>query len=114
MMRTEVPYLNKGVTGSTPQVSVDLRMAGVDENMLAGRLTRALSLVREKAGKKRKVRAGTTDGGDNIFAFYSRMKRADEGCAFPNVNGFCNYIHMDKFEMSTKRRQGIKKDRSEW
>ena len=72
-------------------------MTGVDENWLAGRLTGALNLVGEEAGKERKAGAGTADGGEKISAFYAREQRADGGCAFMDVNGFCNYVHMYEF-----------------
>ena len=72
-------------------------MTGVEENWLAGRLTGALNLGREEAGEERKAGAGTTKDGEKIYAFYAREQRADGGCAFMDVNGFCNFVHMDQF-----------------
>ena len=73
----------------------EVAITGVDGNWLTGRLTGALKLGREEAGKERKAGARMTDGGEKICAFYAREQRADGGCAFMDVNGFCNYVHMD-------------------
>ena len=62
-------------------------MTGVGENWLAGRLTGALNLGREEAGKERKAWAGTTEDGEKICAFYARGQGADGGCSFMDANG---------------------------
>ena len=72
-------------------------MTGVEENWLAGRLTGALNLGREEDGKERKAGAGMTEDGEKICAFYAKERRADGGCSFMDVNGFCNFVHMDEF-----------------
>ena len=72
-------------------------ITGVDGNWLTGRLTGALNLGREEAGKGRKAGAGTADDGEKNSAFYAREQRADGGCAFMDVKGFCNYAQMDEF-----------------
>ena len=85
-------------------------MTGVDENWLAGRLTGALNLGGEEVGKERKAGARTTDDGQKICAFYAREQRVDGGYAFMDANGFCNYVHMDKFgrvdQEKGKRKEG--------
>ena len=83
-------------------------MTGVDENWLAGRLTGALNLGGEETGNERKV--GTTDDRQKICAFHAREQRADGGCAFMDANGFCNFIHMDKFERVDKEKAKKKKE----
>ena len=77
-------------------------MAGVEENWLAGPLTGALNLGREEADKERKAGARTTEDGEKICAFYAREQ-------FMDVNGFCNFVHMDEFRRADKekaRRRG--------
>ena len=69
----------------------------------------ALNLGREEADKDRKAGAGTTDDGEKMCVFYAREQRADGGCAFMDVNGFCNFVHMDEFGKVDKekaRRKG--------
>lgn len=62
--------------------------------LVSGRLTGALNLWREEAFRERKAEARTTDGGENIFAFYERDQHTDGYCSLMDANGFCNYIHM--------------------
>ena len=38
-----------------------------------------------------------TEDGERICTFYEKEQRADGGCSFMDKNGFCNYVHMDKF-----------------
>ena len=86
-----------------------MTMTGVEDNCLAGRLTGALNLGREKAGKEQKARAETTEDREKICAYYAREQRADGGCAFMDVNRFCNFVHMDEFGRVDKekaRRRG--------
>ena len=86
-----------------------MTITGVEENCLAGRQTGALNLEREEAGKERKAGAGATEDGEKICAFYAREQRADGGYAFMDVNGFCNFVHMDEFGRVDKekaRRRG--------
>lgn len=89
---------------SDPRVSSDsgvadkgqTMMTGVDGETLAGRLTGALYLERKEGSNERNAEAGTTDGGEKSFAFYARVQRADRGCVFVDVNGFSNYVYVDK------------------
>ena len=83
----------------------EVTIIGVDENWLTGRLTGALKLGREEAGKGRKAGAGTADVGEKNSAFYSREQRADGGCALMDVNGFCNYVHMDEYGREKARKK---------
>ena len=77
-------------------------MTGVEKNWLAGRLTGALNLGREEAGKERKAGAGTTEDGEKICSFYKRGQRADGRCSFMDANGFCNFVYMDEFRRIDK------------
>ena len=79
-------------------------MTGVEEKWLARRLTGALNLGREEAGKEQKAGAGTTEDGENICAFYPKEQRAYGGCAFMDGNGFCNFVHMDEFGTVDKKK----------
>ena len=81
-----------------------MTITGEDGNWLTGRLTGALNLGGEEAGKERKAGAGTADDGEKISAFYAREQRVDGGCAFMDVNEFCIYVHMDKFERVDKEK----------
>ena len=85
-------------------MKAEVTMTGADENWLAGRLTGALNLGREEAGKERKEGAGTTDDGQTICAFYAMKQREDGGCAFMDANGFCNYAYMDEFGRVDKKK----------
>ena len=105
MIRAEFSHPGGGGTGPVPRVSrtrewltnAEVTMTGVEENWLAGRLTGALNLGREEAGKERKAGAGMTEDGERICTFNEKEQRADGGCSFMDTNGFCNYVHMDKF-----------------
>ena len=72
-------------------------MTGVEENWLAARLAGTLNFRGEEAGKERKAEAGMTEDGEKICTFYEKEQRADGGCSFMDKNGFCNYVHMDRF-----------------
>ena len=64
---------------------------------------------REEASKERKAGSGTAEDGEKICAFYAREQRADGGCAFMDVNGFSNFVHMDEFgrvDREKARRRG--------
>ena len=75
----------------------EVTMTGVEENWLAARLAGTLNFRGEEAGKERKAEAGVTEDGERICTFYEREQRADGGYSFMDKNGFCNYVHMDKF-----------------
>lgn len=65
----------------------------------------------EEAGKERKAAVRTIDDGQRICAFYAREQREDGGGSLMGMNGFCNYVYMDKFVRIDKER--AKKEETE-
>ena len=116
-IRAEFPHPCGGRTGSAPGfprtrewlTKAEVTMTGVEENWLTGRLTGALNLGKEEAGKERKAGAETTEDGEKIGAFYTREQRSDGGCSFMGASGFCNFVPINEFGRVDKdkaRRRG--------
>lgn len=91
----------------------EVMLTDVDEHWLVGWSTGAMSFDREDAGKRQKAVVGTMDDGEMVCAIYAREQRADEGCSFIDVVGFCNYADMDEFEKIDKETSKWGRSRSE-
>lgn len=72
-----------------------MTLTGVDKT-ITGRATNGGNVSRLGGiGYGRKAVVGTTDEGQMICIFYAREQRMDRVFSFMDVNGFCNYAHMN-------------------